>query len=329
MKHNNLVPAFALALAALSGTVRAQSFPTQQIQMVVPFAAGGVADSMARSFAKGLSAKLGQQSIVINKDGAGGTIGFWQVARANANGYTLAYGPSTPVTAGTILSGGPKYDQLMPVCQTHENIMIVVVRDESPVKSIQQLLMMARAEPNKITYGHAGQGTVPHQSMENFGQAASISFVAVPYRGDNPMLTDLIGGTIDFGVSSAAAAGNGRLRVLAVFADQRQPTWPDAPAMREVGDATLAPGLNGLWAPKDTPAEVIALLEKECEAVVRTDEFQQAARALSQRPAFLGGKQYRERVVNDFASLERTIRQLNLSYSSSSALAGLRRTRPR
>ncbi len=317
MNKQDIAMALGLAFAGLASIApvlaQAQAYPAKQpVQMIVPFAAGGAADSMARSFSKGLAARLGQSVVAINKEGAGGTIGFWQVARANANGYMLAYGPSTPVSAGAILSGGPKYDQLTPVCQTHENIMIVVVREESPIKSIQQLLAMSRAQPGKLAYGHSGQGTVPHLSMENFSQTAGASFNAIAYRGDGPMMIDLIGGTLDFGVSSAAAASNGKLRVLGVFAEQRQSNWPDAPAMREIGNATLAPGLNGLWAPKDTPADVIALLEKECEAVVRSDEFQQTARALSQRPAFLHGKQYLQRVADDYVSLDKTLRSLNI-----------------
>ncbi len=312
---NNRIPStlLALVLASLGSLAHAQTYPTQQpLQVVVPFAAGGAADGMARSFAKGLAARIGQQAVVINKDGAGGTIGFWQVARSTANGYTLAYGPSTPVTAGAILSNGPKYDQLTPVCQTHENIMTVVVRDESPIKSIQQLMTMARAQPGKVAYGHSGQGTVPHLSMESFALGADMTLNAVAYRGDAPMTTDLLGGSLDFGVSSAAAASNSKLRVLAVFADQRQPAWPDAPAMREMGTAPLAPGLNGLWAPKDTPPEALAMLEKACDAVVRSDEFQQTAKALSQRPAFLDGSAYRKRVAGDYAGLEKIIRTLNL-----------------
>ncbi|KAF1017927.1 MAG: hypothetical protein GAK30_03826 [Paracidovorax wautersii] len=315
MRSRTLIGTLALMLAGLANAAPAQPFPGQEpLQLVVPFAAGGAVDTMARAFARGLSTQLGQQAIVLNKDGAGGTIGFWQVARAKPDGHVLAFGPSTPVTAGHLLSGGPKYDQFVPVCQTHENIMAVIVRENSPARSIQQLLALAKEQPGKISYGHAGQGTVPHLSMESFAGGVGLSFNAIAYRGDGPMVNDLMGGQLDAGVSSIAAAAknNPRLRVLALFAGQRQPGWPDVPVMSEVGRTPLAPGLNGLWAPKGTSAEAIAVLEKACDAIVQSDEFRQTADALSQRPVFLSSKQYLQRVANDYTVLEKTIHTLNL-----------------
>ena len=303
-----------LALFASAIHAGAQNYPAQQpIQVIVPFSAGGAVDGMARVFSRSIATQLGAQVVIINKEGAGGTIGFWQVARAAPNGYTLAFGPSTPVTSGSILLKGPKYDALMPVCQTHENVMAVVVSADSPIKSIQQLIQMAKADPGKIAYGTAGQGTVPHLSAEHFAQAAGLKFNAIAYRGDSPMLVDLIGGAIQFGVSSAAAAGaNDKLRVLAVFAEQRQERYPDAPTFKELGIASLAPGLNGLWAPKGTPAAVVDTLAKACEAAVQSKEFRDVAMTQSQHPAYLGSQQYLQRVSADFQALEKMIRSLHL-----------------
>lgn len=310
MKKN---PLLILALALSAGAAHAQTpAQSQPLQLVVPFAAGGAVDSMARSFAKGLAAARSQPVIAVNREGAGGTIGFWQVARGPANGQQFVFGPSTPVTAGVILSAGPKYDQFLPVCQTHENVMVVVVRRESPIQSIRQLLELAKSRPGQVTYGHAGTGTVPHLSMENFAKGASVGFTPVPYKGDPPMVTDLLGGTIDFGVSSAAAGTNNRLRVLGVFAAERLRAWPDAPVMADFGRVALAPGLNGLWAPKGTPPAVVAQLEKECAEVVRSSEFRETAANLSQQPAFLGSAQYLQRVAADYAELAKTIELLQL-----------------
>lgn len=303
-----------LALFASAMHAGAQNYPAQQpIQVIVPFSAGGAVDGMARVFSRAIATQLGAQVVVINKEGAGGTIGFWQVARAAPNGYTLAFGPSTPVTSGSILLKGPKYDTLIPVCQTHENVMTVVVSADSPIKSIQQLIQMAKADPGKIAYGAAGQGTVPHLSAEHFAQAAGLKFNAIAYRGDSPMLVDLIGGAIQFGVSSAAAAGaNDKLRVLAVFAEQRQDRYPDAPTFKELGIASLAPGLNGLWAPKGTSPAVVDTLAKACEVAVQSKEFRDTARTLSQHPAYLGSQPYFQRVGTDFQALEKVIRSLHL-----------------
>lgn len=303
-----------LALCAATIHAGAQTYPAQQpIQIIVPFSTGGAVDGMARVFGRVMATQLGAQVVVINKEGAGGTIGFWQVARAAPNGYTLAFGPSTPVTSGSILLKGPKYDTLTPICQTHENVMTVVVSADSPIKSIQQLMQMAKADPGKIAYGTAGQGTVPHLSAEHFAQAAGLKFNAIAYRGDSPMLVDLIGGTIQFGVSSAAAAAaNDKLRVLAVFAEQRQEHYPDAPTFKEMGIASLAPGLNGLWAPKGVSPAIADTLAKACEVAVQSKEFRDVAKTQSQRPAYLGSQQYLQRVGVDFQTLEKTIRSLNL-----------------
>ncbi|MGJ7565443.1 Bug family tripartite tricarboxylate transporter substrate binding protein [Variovorax sp. GB1R11] len=302
------------ALCTSAAGVAAQGYPAQQpVQMIVPFAAGGAVDAMARVFARAMATQLGGQLVVINKEGAGGTIGFWQVARAAPTGYTLGFGPSTPVTSGSILVKGPKYDTLTPVCQTHENVMTVVVSANSPIKSIQQLMQAAKAEPGKLAYGTAGQGTVPHLSAEHFAKAAGLKFNPVTYRGDGPMLIDLIGGAIQFGVSSAAAAGgNDKLRVLAVLADQRQENYPDAPTLKELGIPSLAPGLNGLWAPKGTSPAIVETLAKACEVVVRSKEFRDAAKTQSQHPAYLGSQQYLQRVATDYQALEKTIQSLNL-----------------
>ncbi|MGJ7497896.1 Bug family tripartite tricarboxylate transporter substrate binding protein [Variovorax sp. RT4R15] len=303
-----------IALCASALHAGAQNYPAQQpIQVIVPFSAGGAVDGMARVFARSIATQLGAQVVVINKEGAGGTIGFWQVARAAPNGYTLAFGPSTPVTSGSILLKGPKYDTLTPVCQTHENVMTVVVSADSPIKSIQQLMQLAKADPGKIAYGTAGQGTVPHLSAEHFAQAAGLKFNSIAYRGDSPMLVDLIGGAIQFGVSSAAAAAaNDKLRVLAVFAEQRQARYPDAPSFKELGIASLAPGLNGLWAPKGISPAIVDTLAKACEVAVQSTEFRDAAKTQSQHPAYLGSQQYLQRVGADFQTLEKTIRSLNL-----------------
>jgi tripartite-type tricarboxylate transporter receptor subunit TctC len=301
-------------LCASATSAGAQSYPAQQpIQLIVPFAAGGAVDGMARVFGRAIATQLGGQVVVINKEGAGGTIGFWQVARAAPNGYTLAFGPSTPVTSGSILLKGPKYDTLMPICQTHENVMTMIVSADSPIKSIQQLMQMAKAEPGKLSYGTAGQGTVPHLSAEHFAKAAGLKLNAISYRGDSPMLVDLIGGNLQFGVSSAAAAGgNDKLRVLAVFADERHERYPNAPTFKELGISSLAPGLNGLWAPKGISPAMVDTLAKACEVAVQSKDFRDAARTQSQHPAYLASQLYLQRVGDDFKALEKTIQSLNL-----------------
>lgn len=309
--------ALLLALAAGALPAAAQNYPTQQpIQLIVPFSAGGAVDTMARTFGRLLATYTGAQVAIVNKEGAGGTIGFWQVARAEPNGYMLAYGPSTPVTSGVLLSQGPRYDAMTPVCQTHENVMTLIVSAASPIKSMKQLMEMAKAEPGKLAYGTAGTGTSPHLSAEYFAKNAGLKFNSIAYRGDSPMLIDLIGGNLQFGVSSAAAASaNDKLRVLAVFSDERLEKYPDAPTFKELGLTSLAPGLNGLWAPKGISPAILETLSKACVAAVQSSEFRETAKTQTQRPAYLGSRPYLKRVADDYVRLESAIQAANLKVN--------------
>ncbi|HTO49319.1 MAG TPA: tripartite tricarboxylate transporter substrate binding protein [Burkholderiales bacterium] len=272
------------------------------MQVIVAFTAGGSVDVMARNLVALIAAQLGQPFVVVNRDGATGTIGFGQLANAPADGYTLGAGPTTPISIAPHLIKNVKFgpDSFEYICQSFENIFTVAVSTDSPYRSIADVITAARARPGKLSYGHSGVGTVPHLSVANLAYRSKVDVQGVPYRGEASMLPDLIAGRFDFGAPSVAAATGQKVRVLAVFADARHPVFPDAPTFVELGMPSMPPGLNGLFAPKGTPREVLAVLERACEQATQTEAFRSASQRLSQRVAYLNGATFAERALADY-----------------------------
>src|SRR5258708_1578730 len=237
-----------------------------------------------------MSAWIGQISVVLNRDGATGSVGFGQLAASKPDGYTLGAGPTTPIAMGPHLMKDIKYgvDSFEYVCQSFENVFTVSVRPESPFRTMDDLIAAARANPGKLQYGHSGNGTVPHLSVSNLAYRLGLDVVSVPYRGETAALPDVIAGRLDFGAPSVAVVVGQKLRVLAVFADRRHPSFPDAPTFAQLNMPSMPPGLNGLVAPKGTPAAILATLERTCEQAVQTETFRSVAQRLPPLFAFLG-----------------------------------------
>ena len=178
--------AAALALAIVAAEAQPQRWPSRPLDMIIPFPAGSGVDVIGRAVASALSEQLGQQVVVANRDGASGTIGFNALAAAVPDGNTIAFGPTTPIANAPYLVKGVRYqvDSFDYICQIFENAFTIAVVPQSRFKSAQQLIAAARETPGKLTYGHAGNGTIPHLSVENFADApeAEIKAGAVPRR---------------------------------------------------------------------------------------------------------------------------------------------------
>jgi tripartite-type tricarboxylate transporter receptor subunit TctC len=311
MKHARWLAAMATLAAAAA---IAQPYPARPVQVIVAFPAGGSVDVMARHLAATLSAGLGQQFVVVNRDGASGTIGFGQVAASRPDGYTLGGGPTTPIAVAPHLYKDIKYgvDSFEYICQTFENVFTLAVRPESPFRSVDDILAAARASPGKLVFGHSGNGTVPHLSVANLLYRLNLEVMAVPYRGETAALPDVLSGRVDFGAPSVAVAVGQKLRILAVFADRRHPAYPDAPTFSELGMPSMPPGLNGLYAPKGTPPEVLATLERACEDATKAEAFRSAAQRLHQPVVYLGRAAFAERARTDFRYKGELIKALGL-----------------
>jgi tripartite-type tricarboxylate transporter receptor subunit TctC len=262
-----------LRAAALTATfvsitaASAQNFPTRPVTIVVPFAAGGPADAMARVIGDRMRVALGQQVIIENVAGAGGSVGVGRVVRAPADGYTISIGHwSTHVVNGAIYD--LPYDllkDLEPVAPLPSNPQFIVAKKGVPATNLKELIAWLKANESKVSAGTAGPGSASHVAGVYFQNITGTHFPFVPYRGTGPAMTDLMAGQIDLIVdqtsNSMAQVKAGTIKAFAVTAKARLPSAPDIPTVDEAG----VPGLYisvwyGLWVPKGTPRDVIAKL---------------------------------------------------------------------
>ncbi|NYT86957.1 Bug family tripartite tricarboxylate transporter substrate binding protein [Pollutimonas harenae] len=308
----------ACALVALlaPGLTMAQTdaYPNQRLEVILPYAAGGGVDAMARAFSEEASKLTEQQWVVVNRPGAGGTVGFSALAHAQPTGYTIAFSPASALTNAPFLLSKMPFDteQIEPVCQVFENVFAIAVTPDSPIKSLEDLIQKAKANPGDVSYGHAGPGSVPHLSVAAIEKALGITLNAIAYRGDGQMLPDLMGGHVDFGAPAISSLGGKNLRVLAVLADKRHPSLPDVPSMSDLGYPATTPGLNGLYVPAGTPEAIVTKLEGLCKTVVESKAFTEASANLQQVPAYLTAAQFQERLQQTFKENEALTRDLNI-----------------
>jgi tripartite-type tricarboxylate transporter receptor subunit TctC len=305
----------ASALAFSPAFATTQSWPTRPIEMIVAFAAGGGVDIIARSMAQALSEQLGQNVVVFNREGAGGTLGFGQLASAAPDGYTIGFGPTTPISNAPYLVKGVRYqvESFDYICQVFENVFTIAVRSDSPFKTAADFLDAARAKPGGLAYGHAGIGSIPHLSVENFADALNLKFTSVPFRGDAALLPVLLKGDLDFGAPAVSSIRGQALRPLIVFADARHPAYPDVPTAKELGIATaVPPGFNGLYAPKGLPADIKAALARGCATAVRNPAVVRATDNTGQTITYLTGAQFRDRTAADYKFKGELIQRLGL-----------------
>lgn len=303
--------------AIISGGACAQgkeAWPTRTIQMVIPWAAGGGVDAIGRALGTSMSKILGQQVIPLNRVGAAGTIGTASVANAKPDGYTLAWGPITPVTnaAHLMKAVNYKFDSFEYVCQVFENMFTVSVPQDSPFKTLPDLLAALAANPGKFTYGHLGVGSISHLSIENVLNVKNIKVTDAPYAGDAALLPDLQTGRVAFGIVTVSAVQGRPLRPLAVFADRRHPSLPDVPTVAELKLPSLQPALNGLFVPKDTATEIVQKLERTCEAAVKTEDFRALMQKLREPIVYYGREEFTRRAARDNADKAKLVKSLGL-----------------
>ena len=267
-----------LALAAPAGAQTA--YPQKPIRMVVPFPPGGGTDILARLFGQKMSETLGQQVIIDNRGGAGGTIGTDIAAKAPPDGYTLIL-----VSGSHAINPGlyPKlpYDSVndfAPITQLATSPGILVVNPSLPVKSVKDLIALARAKPGQINYASAGSGTPPHLAGELFKVMAKIDMVHVPYKGNAPAFTDVIGGQVSLIFPTMPSAmpfiKSGRLRPIAVTSAKRSPAAPDIPTIAESGlPGYEATSWYGILAPARTPREIVARLHEVLVSIIGSPDM--------------------------------------------------------
>jgi tripartite-type tricarboxylate transporter receptor subunit TctC len=272
----------AAAGAALTAPAAAQDrFPSRPMRIVIPFAAGGSTDIMARLCAQILTERLGQSAVAENVTGAGGMIGAQRVLDAPADGYTLLAGTPGPITINPQLQSRTPYQPLRdfePVAFLGGSPAVVIVRRESPIRSLRDLITQARAAPGRLTYASAGVGSFAHLSAELLKWRAGIDLTHVPYRGTAPAAADLLGGRVDAmvenypSVASYIAAGNAR--VLAIGTVRRSALLPNVPTVIEEGVANYESfSWFGLLVRAGTPAAAITAINGAINQAVRSPEL--------------------------------------------------------
>lgn len=267
------------AAAVLAATAVVAAYPDRPVKLIVPFSPGGGTDSIARTLATGMSQALGGTVIVDNKPGAGTIIGTDAVAKSVPDGHTLLVATFAHAVNPSLVSKLP-FDTdkaFAPVVMVARGPNVLVVRSESPLKSVKDLLELAKAQPAKLTYASQGNGTSAHLAGEMFENMAQVKITHIPYRGAGPAMTDLLGGQVDMMFATAAAVAphiaSGKLRALAVTTSERSPVMKSIPAIAETVQGYAVESWYGIFAPAGTPADVIAKLNAAAKQATQTPEF--------------------------------------------------------
>jgi tripartite-type tricarboxylate transporter receptor subunit TctC len=277
VRRDFLLQGAALSLATLAPLAFAQQrkYPEKPIKFVVPFAAGGGGDVVARMLAQRLSERINNPVVVENRVGAGGNIGSDFVLKSPPDGYTLLNMSSTyPIQAAVSKLPFDPIADLQPVIMISRDPVVLVVNQASPLKSAKDLAETAKRTPNKLTHGSAGVGSIAHLGMEELAYVMGMQLVHVPYKGSSQAFNDLLGNSVDLMLTSATFGApfikSGRVRALGIAGTSRMPTLPDVPTFEEQG----FPGYNVVdWkavaGPKGMPADVVAFLNTELNAVLK------------------------------------------------------------
>jgi tripartite-type tricarboxylate transporter receptor subunit TctC len=268
----------AIAALPLATFAQAQDFPKHPITMIVPFAAGGTSDVIARTVAEQMSVALGQPIVIENVAGAGGSTALARAARAEPDGYTIAIGNAgTSAATYTIYPKLPfTPDSFAPIAVVAKTFGIIALRKDFPAKDLQEFIAYAKKNPGKINLGHAGVGSSNYLICKSFVNAAGIDVTLVGYRGASPALTDAIGGQID-GVCDAAASVSQAINEklvngLVVGSTVRLATLPELPTSAEAGLPEFeAQGWNGVFVPKGTPPAIVAKLNAAARTAVESE----------------------------------------------------------
>ena len=272
------LPVLALALPAF---VHAQAWPTRPVRIIVPVAAGGTVDLVARTVGEALAKNLGQPFTVDVKAGAAGSIGATEVARAPADGYTLLLGGSSTLAVNPAVSSTLTYnaaEDFTPIALLGQTDVFLLVSSTLPVKNLQELLALARQKPGYLNYGSSGTGSIGHLAMAALGAQAGVSFTHVPYKGTAAVFTDLMAGRVHMLVEAVPSGvprlKDERMRAIAVMGPARSPLIPNIPTVAESG----LPGFTvqtwyGFVAPRGLPPELTARMNEEVNKALRSPEI--------------------------------------------------------
>jgi tripartite-type tricarboxylate transporter receptor subunit TctC len=312
----------AVVLTTLTLSAWAQSYPLRPVKFVAGFPPGGGMDSVARALGEKLSPRLGQQIVVENRPGAGGAIGTDAVAKSAPDGYTLLIGPigSQAITHHTLPKRSFDFQRdFAHVSRIGYGTIVFVVPAGSKAQSVNDFIALAKAAPGKLTFASSGTGALIHLTGEMFRLAAGLDMTHVPYKGTTQILPDLLDGRIDMALDSAPAylphLKAGRVRALAVASPRRSALMPELPTMAEAGVPGVVSQTDyAMFAPAGTPREVIALLNREVNAVVQMEDFRARMAALGIEVAGGTPDSLQAEYADELAKWGKVIRDAKLKF---------------
>ena len=311
---------FALLIAAAGGATAQQKYPTKPIRLIVPMAAGGGVDGLARVVAQQVSESLGQPVIVDNQTGGGGTIGAGIAVRARPDGYTLIM-VNASYGANPALHKLP-YDSvndIQPIIQLGKSGILMSLHPSVPSKSVKEFVAYAKANPGKLNYGSAGAGGLGNLVGELFKLETKVDLTHVPYKGAAPALTALIGGEVQLNFSSMAATiphvKAGRLRAIAVTTATRSSALPDVTAVGETVPGFEVDFWYGIWGPKGLPRDIVARWNKEVSKVLQTDEMRSRMAGEGVEPAGGPPAQFLNTIKRDVEKWKKVVKESKISLA--------------
>jgi len=298
-----------LAMVGICGVASAAEWPAKPVTVIVPWSAGGGTDLIARlvfSYAEDL---LGQKVIIVNKPGAGSEIGLTELALSKPDGYTWGF-TNSPIVEGIILSRKTRFtlESFEPCCNVVYDPGIIVVRSDSPFKTMEEFIKYAKENPGVITVGNTGSGSDDDIAVRIFEREAGIKVTQVPFEGAAPQTTALLGGHISAGainVTEAVPYVNAqKMRALAVMAEKRSRLLPDVPTFKELGYDVISGSARGISAPAGTPKEIVEKMAAIVKQVLDNPDFQKKAEEANQLIEYMGPEEQKKYMLNNFKRLK-------------------------
>lgn len=317
IRLSRLIPGTIAAALAFAMPASAADYPTKPIELIVPYAAGGGTDLVARAFADAAKAHLSEPIGIVNKTGGAGAVGFTEIMAARPNGYKIGMGTVEITMLPHMGAAAFTVSDFVPIARLNAEPAAITVGIDAPWNTITEFLDYAKANPDAVRIGNSGTGAIWHIAAEALGNATDVSFNNVPYDGANPAVTALLGGHIEAvsvspaEVSSHVAAG--KLKILAVMAEERSTSFPDVPTVKESGYDVSVATWRGIVVPEGTPEEIVTALREASKATATEPAFIETLQKMNLTPAYLDGPEFGEVIAKDDAFFAAIMTTLGMS----------------
>lgn len=311
---HRILTSLGSAVLALSATLAtAQDFPHQPVNLIVNFPPAGLTDLLGRSLAQAMGDTLKQPVVVQNRGGAGGAIGVSAVAAAPRNGYTIGFiAVAALTTLPQMREVNYRIDSLDYICRTFDVPVYLLVAPDSPFRTAKALVDYAKAHPGKLNYATVGPGSLPHLAALDFAGKAQVDMAHIPYQGEAPAVTALLGKQVEVYFGTSAVASRHQLRRLAVAADKRVATSPSTPTLQELGYPVIRSISGGIIAPQDTDPAARDALASACAQAVRMPQYQSTLASLDVQGAYATGAVFKADVLAESARNRLVLRDAQL-----------------